>query len=175
MKFWTHSKRCCVSRFNTMYNNDYGSYIGLNHTDALSTSPVPAHSWRLTFQKYRLWCWWRIILYEQRYFRASMGFLPDTWNCGMRMRRECRERFPCHRLRRKPLVSDSGMHRGTCVTHVPWCMSGSLTRGGGENVPGIPGACATHHFTYLVRGPFTKRADVLPQDLAKSRSREIGV
>ena len=23
------------------------------------------------------------------------------------------------------------------VTHVSWCMSGSLTRGGGENVPGI--------------------------------------
>ena len=34
------------------------------------------------------------------------------------------------------------MHHGTCVTHVPWCMSGSLTCGGGENVPGIPGACA---------------------------------
>ena len=32
----------------------------------------------------------------------------------------------------KPLVSDPGMHHGT---HVPWCMSGSLTRGGGENVP----------------------------------------
>ena len=29
-----------------------------------------------------------------------------------------------------------------CVTHVPWCMSGPLTRGGGENVRGIPGACA---------------------------------
>ena len=28
------------------------------------------------------------------------------------------------------------------VTHVPWCMSGSLTCGGGENIPGIPGACA---------------------------------
>ena len=25
------------------------------------------------------------------------------------------------------------MHHGTCVTHMPWCMSGSLTRGGGEN------------------------------------------
>ena len=50
--------------------------------------------------------------------------------------------FPRHRLQRKPLVSDPGMHHGTCVTHVPWCMSGSLTRGGGENVPGIPGACA---------------------------------
>ena len=32
----------------------------------------------------------------------------------------------------KPLVSDPGMHHGTCVTHVSWCMSGSLTRGGGE-------------------------------------------
>ena len=69
------------------------------------------------------------------------------------MRRECRERFPRHRLRRKPLVSDPGMHHVTCVTHVPWCMSGSLTRGGGENVPGIPGACAIHNFTYLARSP----------------------
>ena len=34
--------------------------------------------------------------------------------------------------------------------HVPWCMSGSLTCGGGENVPG---ACATRNFTYLSRGP----------------------
>ena len=26
-----------------------------------------------------------------------------------------------------PLVSDPDMHHGTCVTHVPWCMPGSLT------------------------------------------------
>ena len=50
--------------------------------------------------------------------------------------------FPIHRLQRKPLVSDPDMHHGTCVTHVPWCMSGSLTCGGGKNVPGIPSACA---------------------------------
>ena len=49
---------------------------------------------------------------------------------------------PHGRFQRKPLVSDPGMHHGTCVTHVPWCMSGSLTCGDGENVPGIPGACA---------------------------------
>ena len=70
------------------------------------------------------------------------------------MHREWRERFPRHRLHRKPLVSDSSMHHDTCLTHVPWCMSGSLTRGGGENVPGIPGACATRNFTYLARGPW---------------------
>ena len=70
------------------------------------------------------------------------------------MSRECRERFPRHRLHTKPLVNDPGMHHGTCVTHVSWCMSRSLTRGGGENVPGIPGACATHDFAYLVIGPW---------------------
>ena len=64
--------------------------------------------------------------------------------------------FPHRRLQRKPLVSDPDIHHGTCVTHVPWCMSGSLTRGGGENVPGIPGACATQNFTYLARGPCSR-------------------
>ena len=64
-------------------------------------------------------------------------------------RRLCRERFPRHRHQMKLLFSDPGMHHGTCVTHVPWCISGSLTSGGAENIPGIPGACATHNFTYL--------------------------
>ena len=82
-----------------------------------------------------------------------MGLLPDTCNCVLRMRRECRERFPRQQIQWKPLVSDAGMHHGTCVTHVPWCMSGSLIRGGGENVPGISGACATRNFAYLIRGP----------------------
>ena len=36
-----------------------------------------------------------------------------------------------HRLQRRSLVSDPGLHHGTCVTHVPWCMPGSQTRGGG--------------------------------------------
>ena len=84
----------------------------------------------------------------------GMDLLRDMQNCGLRMRRECRERFPRHRLQMKPLVSDPGMHHGTCVTHVPWCMLGSLTHGGGENVPGIPGACASRNFAYLVRGPW---------------------
>ena len=50
---------------------------------------------------------------------------------------------PRRRLQRKLLVSDPGMHHGTCVTHVPWCKSVSPTRGGGEKVLGIPGACAS--------------------------------
>ena len=88
---------------------------------------------RSAIDTHRAWLW----------IALAMGLLPEIKNCGSRMRRECRERFPRHRLQRKPLVSDPDMHHGACMTHVPWCMSGSLTRGGEENVPGIPGACAT--------------------------------
>ena len=42
-----------------------------------------------------------------------MGLLPDKSNCGLRMRRECRERFPHHR----------GLAIPTCI------MPGSLTCG----------------------------------------------
>ena len=63
------------------------------------------------------------------------------------------ERFPCHRLRRKPLFGDPGVQHGTCVTHVPWRMSGSLTRGGGAKVPDIPGVYTARNFTNLVRDP----------------------
>ena len=55
-----------------------------------------------------------------------------------------------------PQVSDTDMHHGTCVTHVPWCMPGSLTSGffwkrrRGKTSP----ACATCNFTYLLRGPW---------------------
>ena len=82
-----------------------------------------------------------------------MGLLPDTQNCGLRMRRECREHFPHHR----------GLAIPTCITarasrtcrDACWYryLAVSFEVGGGENVPGIPGACATRKFADLVRGP----------------------
>ena len=39
------------------------------------------------------------------------------------------------------------MHAGIANSLFP------LTSTAGENLPGIPGACATRNFTYLVRGP----------------------
>ena len=51
-----------------------------------------------------------------------MDLLPDMLIHGLRMRRECRERFPRHRFQRKPLISDPGIHHGTrharAVMHV---------------------------------------------------------
>ena len=71
--------------------------------------------------------------------------------------------FPRNRLNRKPLVSDPGIHHVTCVTHVPWCISGSLTRWCGVNVPGICGACATCNLANLIRGPL--RDDEIKVDM----------
>ena len=80
------------------------------------------------------------------------GPLTRYEELGLHMHQECRERFSCHWLQRKPPVIDHGMHHVTCVRHVLWCMSGLLTHG--ENVPGITSACATRNFTCLARGPY---------------------
>ena len=80
----------------------------------------------------------RRIFWDVQYISCdSMCLLPDMHNCGLRMRREWRERFPSKGLQMKPLFRDPDMHQDMCVTHVPWCMSGSLSAGGGENNPGI--------------------------------------
>ena len=57
-----------------------------------------------------------------------------------------------------PRVSDTDMHHGTCVTHVPWCMPGSLTSGFLWNR--WRGKRSRHsrrmrNLAYLVRGPLT--------------------
>ena len=98
---------------------------------------------------------------------ATMGLLPDTQNYMARMGRGCRERFSRHRIQRKTLVNHPGMHHGTCVTHVPWGMSGSLTCGCRVNVPGIAGVCATRNFTYLVRGPLVGLSPVRHQAIVR--------
>ena len=85
-----------------------------------------------------------------QYFLLMWSIKVTQWaSCQIRKNTGCAcagnagNVFPRRQFQRKLLYSDPGMHHGTCVTHVPWCMSGSLTCGDGENVPGIPGACAT--------------------------------
>ena len=72
-----------------------------------------------------------------------------------------------------PRISNTDMHHGTCVTHVSWCMPGSLT-------PGFlwirPGGKRSRHsrrmrnpqFSYLVRGPYKKRKFLYSVNGAKS-------
>ena len=105
---------------------------------ASSSQPSPSLAWRSLRAKW-VW-WWHGPL--TRYTKLRVAHAP-----GMTVT-----------FSPPPRVSDPGMHHGTCVTHVTWCLPGSLTSGffevgGGENVPGIPGACATRNFAYLVRDP----------------------
>ena len=64
----------------------------------------------------------------------------------MRMHRECRECFPFH----------FGLAIPTCITARASRIAVSFEVRGGENVPGIPGACASRNFTYLVRVPLAQ-------------------
>ena len=72
------------------------------------------------------------------FMTQCMGLIPDTQNCGLRMRRECRERLAGHRLQRKSLVSDPDLHHCMCMTHMPWCKSGSPTPVAGKTFPTFP-------------------------------------
>ena len=125
---------------------------------AMSVNFEYSHTW------FTLYFWkaiWSLALthrinYRLQHVRITIVVMYSSWHGPLTRYvklRECRERFPRHRLQRNPLVSDTGTHHGTCATQVPWWMSGSLTRGSGENVPGILGACTTRNFTYLTRDP----------------------
>ena len=72
--------------------------------------------------------------------------------------------FSRHRLQRKPPVSDPIMHHGTCVTHVPWCLSGSLIRGGGERC--LEWLCLYMKcgYTYATISAYTTRINNFPLD-----------
>ena len=121
----------------------------------------------LTFVRQEKYCSTNIIIISQLEAKAENLYSLMWASCQIRKIAGCAcaenagNVFSRHRLQRKLLVSDPGMHHGSCVTHVPWCMSGSLTRGDGENVPGIPDACAFHSVTYLVRGPWILTWDAL--------------
>ena len=89
----------------------------------------------------------RLFLVYTNWNDSLHGSLDRYVKLQVCMHRECQERFPYRRLQRKPLLSAPGMDHSTCVTHVSWCMSGSLIDGGRENVPGIPGAWSNSKFT----------------------------
>ena len=71
-------------------------------------------------------CWWFETPWASYQIRKIVG-CACAGNVG--------NIFPHRRLQMKPLVSNPGIHHGTCVTHVPWCMSGLLTSGGRETFP----------------------------------------
>ena len=54
----------------------------------------------------------------------------------------------------RPFVEKIDSGTSTQIIRVAVYLYTKLARG--ENVPGIPGACATRNFAYLVRGPWVE-------------------
>ena len=79
-----------------------------------------------------LWCFQcvysPVFNHPSKYGASGDHFTPYIYIMrNILMHRECRERFTRHQLQRKPRVIDPGMHHGTCISHVPWCMTVGIT------------------------------------------------
>ena len=85
---------------------------------------------------------------------GAMGLLPDKQYCGCACAGNAGNAFPVTAGKRSRHASRhvrharAVMHAGIANLRFP------LKSATGENVPGIPGACGTCNFTYLVRGPW---------------------
>ena len=104
--------------------------------------------WFTEIQTYRL----ETLLLGMHLHFNIMGLLPGTWNCGLRMRRECRERFLRHSRLAIPTCITARASRTRCDAYRDRYIGVSIAVGGGENVRDIPGACVTRNFTYLASG-----------------------
>ena len=60
---------------------------------------------------------WVVTRYPGEMTFASCASYPTLWVTHA----------PAMMFSPPPLVSDPDIHHGTCVTHVPWCIPGSLT------------------------------------------------
>ena len=84
----------------------------------------------------------------------AMGLLPDKQYCGCACAGNAGNAFPVTTGKRSRHASRHVRH-ARAVMHVGIAnLRFPLKSAAGENVPGIPGACATCNYTYLVRGPW---------------------
>ena len=82
-----------------------------------------------------------------------MGLLQDTWNYGLRMRRECRERFPRHRGSAIPTCITERASR-TCSDVGIASQQFPLKSEAGKTFPAFP-----VHAQPTIRGPYREKFD----------------
>ena len=84
-----------------------------------------------------------------RWWPSTIGLLPDTQICGCACAGNAGNVFPVTAGKRSRHASRHVRDARAVIANQRF----PLKSAAGENVPGIPGACATCNFTYLVRGP----------------------
>ena len=111
---------------------------------------------RLLFHSNKIIIWNTIYRHRRpfRSWRFIMGLLPDTQICGCACAGNAGNVFPVTAGKRSRHASRHVRH-ARAVMHVGIANQRfPLKSAAGENVPGIPGACATCNYPYLVRGPW---------------------
>ena len=95
---------------------------------------------------------------------SRMGLLPDTENCRLRMRRECRERFPLQPIS-KESASYRSRHASRHVRHARAVMHVGIAylRWRGKRSRHSR-RMRTRNFAYLARGPWSSDALLLFQN-----------
>ena len=132
------------------------------------------YSWWVAFSPVK---WWFFVF--AIYIIPCLSDGKGSWNPSLQLRiispkqgitqlwasYQIREIAGCACARNAGNVFPATDFKGNRKLAIPACITarasrtcrdacrGSLIRGGGENVPGIPCACATLNFGYLARGP----------------------
>ena len=73
-----------------------------------------------------IWCWMRRVHNPLVPNRSEVSWTNGSLSRYVKLRDPHAPGRP-GTLPPPPRASDPDMHHGTCVTHVPWCMPGSLT------------------------------------------------
>ena len=71
-----------------------------------------------------IWCWQTWVMQFK-----GCGVMSPWASCQIRIIAGCACAEMPGTFSPSPRVSDPDMHHDTCVTHMPWCMPGSLTSG----------------------------------------------
>ena len=131
----------------------FPGYIGTlkfyEYTDRLAPWTKPAEGSRPLDAIFKFVFTYREIVMKLRWnigheWCQTTGKMPQWASCQIRKIAGAHAPGMPGTFSPSPHVSDPDMHHGTCVTHVPWCMPGSLTSGfilnrrRGETFPAFP-------------------------------------
>ena len=143
---YTHNKECMWA----WGTNGYSNNIRIFHFHSANEKALMIMTW------IRHKVWHTQNKKSQQTCVSLMGLLADTLNCGLRMRRECREHFPPPPTS-KETAGKRSRHASRHVRHARAVMHVGITylRWRRKRFRHSQ-RMRTRNFTYLVRGPWDK-------------------
>ena len=160
-KWWTHYWNLCVLWWSRNIFLIFARKNKMQHSRCreISRDLIDHFEWYRRSAK----TFHKVVIVEETLTRAyltllcavckPMGLLPNSKNCGCACAGNAGNVFPAtagkqsRHASRHVRDAHAVMHAWIANSRFP------LNSTAGENVPGIPGACTTRKFTYLVRGP----------------------